>query len=89
MHPKTQQMDGGSNGWLCDKHSKMLLVAIIELNRGYKIISTSLRIFRTSFMVQWLRVCAPAAGGVGSIPGWGTKILNAASCSQKTVFFSP
>ena len=24
-------------------------------------------------MVQWLRLCAPDAGGLGSIPGWGTR----------------
>ena len=22
---------------------------------------------------QWLRLCAPKAGGLGSIPGWGTR----------------
>ena len=26
-------------------------------------------------MAQWLRLCASIAGGVGSIPGRGTKIL--------------
>ena len=26
-------------------------------------------------MVQWLRICVSTAGGTGSIPGWGTKIL--------------
>ena len=25
--------------------------------------------------VQWLRLCASKAGGMGLIPGWGTKIL--------------
>ena len=25
-------------------------------------------------MVQWLRLHAPNAGGMGLIPGWGTKI---------------
>ena len=29
-------------------------------------------------MVQWLRLRASNAGGVGSIPGWGTKISHAA-----------
>ena len=28
----------------------------------------------TSLVVQWLRLCAPNAGGLGSIPGGGTKI---------------
>ncbi|TEA37944.1 hypothetical protein DBR06_SOUSAS37410008, partial [Sousa chinensis] len=26
-----------------------------------------------SLVVQWLRLCAPNAGGPGSIPGWGTR----------------
>ena len=37
----------------------------------------------TSPSVQWLRLFASMAGGLGSILGWGTKILNASSCSQK------
>ena len=28
-------------------------------------------------MVRWLGHCAYTAGGVGSIPGWGTRILHA------------
>ena len=28
----------------------------------------------TSLAVQWLRLCASNAGGMDSIPGWGTKI---------------
>ena len=27
----------------------------------------------TSLAVQWVRLCAPNAGGPGSIPGWGTR----------------
>ena len=27
----------------------------------------------TSLVVQWVRLCAPHAGGLGSIPGWGTR----------------
>ena len=27
----------------------------------------------TSLVVQWVRLCAPNAGGLGSIPGWGTR----------------
>ena len=34
----------------------------------------------TSPAVQWLRLCTSTAGGTGSIPGWGTKILHAARC---------
>ena len=31
----------------------------------------------TSFVVQWLRLCAPIAGGMSSIPGWETRIPHA------------
>ena len=27
----------------------------------------------TSLVVQWLRLCAPVSGGLGSIPGQGTR----------------
>ena len=27
----------------------------------------------TCLVVQWVRICAPNAGGPGSIPGWGTR----------------
>ena len=37
----------------------------------------------TSLEVQWLRLCASTAGGTGSIPGQGTKILHATRRSQK------
>ena len=36
-------------------------------------------------MVQWLRLCTSTAGGTGSIPGWGTKILHATWCGQKKI----
>ena len=39
--------------------------------------------WRTSLVVQWLRLCASTTGGLGSIPGQGTKILHATSCNQK------
>ena len=28
---------------------------------------------KTSLAVQWLRFCAPKAGGLGPSPGWGTR----------------
>ena len=34
-------------------------------------------------MVQWLRLWAPNAGVMGSIPDWGTKIPHALRCSRK------
>ena len=37
----------------------------------------------TSLVVQWLGLGALTAGGVDSIPGWGTKILHAMPCGQK------
>ena len=36
----------------------------------------------TSLMVQWSRLPASNAGGVGLIPGWGTKIPQPTGCSQ-------
>ena len=33
-------------------------------------------------MVQWLRLCISNAGGMGSIPGGGTKILHAAAAAK-------
>ena len=32
--------------------------------------------------VQWLGFCTSTAGGIGSIPGWGAKILRAVLCAQ-------
>ena len=37
----------------------------------------------TSLAVQWLGLCAFTAGGMGSIPGRGTKFLQAARRGQK------
>ena len=37
----------------------------------------------TSLAIQWLRLQASTAGGVGSIPGLGTKLLHAAWHSQR------
>ena len=41
----------------------------------------------TSLVVQWLRLCASTAGGVGSIPGRGTKTPHDAGSGQKKFFF--
>ena len=40
-------------------------------------------IHRTSLALQWLRLHATYAGGVGLIPGQGTKVPHAALCGQK------
>ena len=36
-----------------------------------------------SLVVQWLRLDASTAGGISSIPGWGTKILHASRFGKK------
>ena len=38
---------------------------------------------RTSLVVQWLRLHASTAGGVGWILGWGTKIPHATCCRKQ------
>ena len=40
--------------------------------------------FGNSLLAQWLGLCASAAGGMGSIPGEGTKIPQAMQHGQKT-----
>ena len=37
----------------------------------------------TSLVIQWLRFCVSNAGGVGLIPGWGTRIPDAMQHDQK------
>ena len=47
--------------------------------KGLKLTFTNLKTNpRTSLEVQRLRLRASAVGGMGSIPGWGTKIPRAA-----------
>ena len=41
------------------------------------ILSSSFMVWGLAWCVQWLGLHASTAGGVGSIPGWGTKILHA------------
>ena len=38
-------------------------------------------------MVQWLGLCSITAEGVSLIPGWGTKILQAARCRLPTQIY--
>ena len=40
---------------------------------------------RNSLAVQWLGLCSSTAGDLGSIPGWGTKILQAAWSKKKKI----
>lgn len=36
-----------------------------------------------SLLVQWLEFQTSTAGGMGSVPGWGSKILLSLWCRQK------
>ena len=38
---------------------------------------------RTSLFVPWFRLCASTAGDTGSLPGQGTRILQAMLCGQE------
>ena len=42
----------------------------------------------TSLEVQWLRLCTSTAGGVGSIPDQGTKILHVVRQKKKKKTFT-
>ena len=46
-------------------------------------ISKKIKSLGTSPAVQWLRLYTSIAGGMGSIPGWKTKIPHAVWSSQK------
>ena len=61
-------------------HTHHLDICCISYLLGSIILTTG-----TSLMVQWLRLWASNAKGVGSIPSWGTKITKAVWCSQKHV----
>ena len=56
------------NDWL-------LIIHFLKLN--YKVS------VGTSLVVQWLRLRASNAGGMGLISGWGTKVLHATRRGQK------
>ena len=48
---------------------------ILKLIKTLKNLTLVLRLqYRTSLVVQGLRLCAPNIGGVGSVPDWGIKI---------------
>ena len=46
-------------------------------------VANQMRKVGTSLVVQWLRLCADNAGGVGLIPGQGIKIPHAMQHNQK------
>ena len=55
-------------------------------NRGCCLHISNISIWGISLVVQWLRLCTANAGGVGSIPGLGTKIPHAMWNGQKAKF---
>ena len=69
-----QELRGSQTAYL--KKGVQLLVS--EQKRGVKDEITG-----TSLVVQWLRFYAPNTGGMGLIPGWGSKIPHASCHSQK------
>ena len=67
-----------NGGWDCMKKCKENEYGDGEGKRRIK--NDSLGTF---LAVQWLRLCASNARGVGLIPGWGTKIPQAAQYGRE------
>ena len=57
------------------------LISVVQITPSFK---TQTKYCGTSLAVQWLGLHASTAGGPGSIPGLGTKILPAPQRGQKT-----
>ena len=62
------------------ENCKSRILAGLKFNKVYLI-----KIFKTwpSLAVQWLGPGAFTAMALGSVPGWGSKILQATWCGQK------
>ena len=73
-----------SQTWLSDFHFH---IAILGNNGSERIDlpkdTQQAPLARNSLVVQWLRLHGSTARGMGSIPGWGTKLSHARQCSQK------
>ena len=68
-HPQERKLRRGSQSSVGQRHCTEFHFRNIKLG---------------NFLVgQWLTHCASTAGGVGLIPGWGTKILHAVCYSQE------
>ena len=68
-HPQERRLRRGSQSSVGQRHCTEFHFRNIKLG---------------NFLVgQWLTHCASTAGGVGLIPGWGTKILHAVCYSQE------
>ena len=68
-----------SSGYIVDAHVMPKL--FLSWSSQIHLIQES--VSGTSLAVQWLRLHASNAEDVGSISGWGTKILHSAGRSQK------
>ena len=81
----------GSKGIKCEILPIPLLCAFIYVHKIHIPEVLPIKDLRTSLLVQWLRLHTPIAGGLGSIPGWGTrshmaqlKSLHAATKNQSS-----
>ena len=74
----------------CKKHWALRVLASQSAAWGPEVCtpsgtSSEMRNLGTFLVVQWLRSWASTAWGIGSIPGWGTKILHAMQHDQKQI----
>ena len=51
---------------------------------GVGMMSNKTKFLRTSLVVEWIRLCAPNAGGLRSIPGQGTDIPHTKTTEPKS-----
>ena len=72
-----------SFNWPQKMSGSMFSSGILTLNNIVLLTLSKVRLQGASPAAQWLRLCAPNAGGMGSIPGRETKIPNSTRCSQK------
>ena len=70
-------------------HSSFLPYLLIYLTNTYILLcakfnrtATTTKVLANTLAVQWLGLHAFPAEGQGSVPAWGTKIIQAALCSQ-------
>ena len=67
--------------WYCHRCKNFLQFVVIQTVKGFSIVNEA--VSGTSLVAQWLRLCISNAGGMGSIPGRGTKIPYTLCHSQK------
>ena len=83
----------GSQRWGCSLKGrvKKIVLILVGNSRGpeHCTLVVIIKVFHlgASVVVQWLRLCTSTVQGLGSIPGWGTKIPHAAHCGPPKIFF--